>query len=177
MKTTRESGNNKLLHLLIINTLESFLLFLKGKVQNYSLLTQKKQTSLYVLRYANRYQVYLTCELWAKLLSHVWLFTTLWTIDHQAPLSMGFSRQEYWSGLPCPPPGDLLDPGIKPTFICAPICEQTLGISHLCNFKPFLICQQKKESQYYEVVLKSQPCFTFSPRLYFKKLSRGLPRQ
>ena len=51
----RESGNNKLLHLLIINTLESFLLFLKGKVQNYSLLTQKKQTSLYVLRYANRY--------------------------------------------------------------------------------------------------------------------------
>ena len=41
---------------------------------------------------------------------------TLWTIAHQTPLSMGFSRQEYWSGLPCPPPpGDLPDPGIKPT--------------------------------------------------------------
>ena len=36
------------------------------------------------------------------------------TVAHQAPLSMGFSRQEYWSGLPCPPPGDLPDPGIKP---------------------------------------------------------------
>ena len=39
---------------------------------------------------------------------------TLWTIDHQAPLSMGFSRYEYWSGLPCPAPGDLPDPGVKP---------------------------------------------------------------
>ena len=46
--------------------------------------------------------------------SHVQLFVTLWTVACQAPLSMGFSRQEYWSGLPCPPPGDLLDPGIKP---------------------------------------------------------------
>ena len=39
---------------------------------------------------------------------------TLWTVARQAPLSMGFSRQEYWSGLPCPPPGDLPNPGIKP---------------------------------------------------------------
>ena len=38
--------------------------------------------------------------------SHVRLFATLWTVGHQAPWSMGFSRQEYWSGLPCPPPGD-----------------------------------------------------------------------
>ena len=45
--------------------------------------------------------------------SHVRLFATLWTVDRQAPLSMGFSRQEYWSGLPCPPPEDLLNPGIK----------------------------------------------------------------
>ena len=45
--------------------------------------------------------------------SHVQLFATLWTIAHQAPLSMDFSRQEYWSGLPCPPPGDLPDPGIE----------------------------------------------------------------
>ena len=50
------------------------------------------------------------------MLSHfspVWLFATLWTVTHQAPLSMGFSRQEYWSGLPCPSPGDLPDPGRK----------------------------------------------------------------
>ena len=46
--------------------------------------------------------------------SYVQLFETLWTIAHQAPLSMGFSRQEYWSGLTCPPPGDLPDAGIKP---------------------------------------------------------------
>ena len=46
--------------------------------------------------------------------SHVRLCETLWTAAHQAPLSMGFSMQEYWSGLSCPPPGDLPDPGIKP---------------------------------------------------------------
>ena len=49
-----------------------------------------------------------------ELLNHVQLFTTLWTVAHQAPLSMGFSRQEYWSGLPFPSPGDLPDPGIEP---------------------------------------------------------------
>ena len=42
---------------------------------------------------------------------------TLWTVTHQAPLSKGFSRQEYWSGLPCPPPGDLPDPGIEPASL------------------------------------------------------------
>ena len=46
--------------------------------------------------------------------SHVQLFATLWTVAHQAPLSMGFSRQEYWSELPFPSPGDLSNPGIKP---------------------------------------------------------------
>ena len=46
--------------------------------------------------------------------SHVQLYATLWTVARQAPLSMGFSRQEYWSGLPCPPPGDLPSPGIEP---------------------------------------------------------------
>ena len=54
------------------------------------------------------------------LFSHVQLFVTLWTVAHQAPLSMGFSRHEYWSGLPCPPPGDLPDPGIKPTSFMFP---------------------------------------------------------
>ena len=49
-----------------------------------------------------------------KLLSHVRLFVTPWTVAQQAPLSMGFSRQEYWSGLPFPSPGDLPDPGIEP---------------------------------------------------------------
>ena len=49
-----------------------------------------------------------------KLLSRVRLFATPWTVAYQAPPSMGFSRQECWSGLPFPSPGDLPDPGIKP---------------------------------------------------------------
>ena len=49
-----------------------------------------------------------------KSLSRVWLFATLWTVAHQAPLSIGFSRQEYWGGLPFPSPDDLLNPGIEP---------------------------------------------------------------
>ena len=53
-------------------------------------------------------------------LSHfscVQLFVTLWTVAHQATLSMGFSRQEYWSGLPCPSPGDLPNSGIEPASL------------------------------------------------------------
>ena len=46
---------------------------------------------------------------------------TPWTVAHQAPLSMGFSRQGYWVQLPCPPPGYLPDPGIKPTSLTFPI--------------------------------------------------------
>ena len=49
-----------------------------------------------------------------KLLSHVRLFANPWTVANQAPPSMEFSRQEYWSGLPCPSPGDLPNPGIDP---------------------------------------------------------------
>ena len=52
--------------------------------------------------------------------SHVWLFATPWTIAHQAPLSMEFSIQEYWSGLPCFPPGDLPNPGIETTPPASP---------------------------------------------------------
>ena len=53
-------------------------------------------------------------------LSHVQLFVTLWTVAHQATISMGFLRQEYSSGLPFPPPGHLLDPGIECTCTLAP---------------------------------------------------------
>ena len=49
-----------------------------------------------------------------KSLSRVHFFATPWTVAYQAPPSMEFSRQEYWSGLPFPSPGDLLDPGIEP---------------------------------------------------------------
>ena len=53
--------------------------------------------------------------------SRVQLCATLWTIAHQSLLSMGFFRQEYWSGLPCPPPGDLPDPEIKPATLTSPV--------------------------------------------------------
>ena len=49
--------------------------------------------------------------------SRVQFFVTLWAVAHQASLSMEFSRQGYWRGLPCPAPGDLLDPGIKPASL------------------------------------------------------------
>ena len=55
------------------------------------------------------------CEL--SCFSCVRLWATLWTVACQAPLSMGFSRQEYWSGLPCPPPRDLRHPGTEPTSL------------------------------------------------------------
>jgi len=58
-----------------------------------------------------------------KSLSRVRLFVTPWTAARQAPLSMGFSRQEYWSGWPCPPLGDLPNPGIKLTSLTSPASE------------------------------------------------------
>ena len=63
--------------------------------------------------------------------SHVQLSETLWTVARQAPLSMGFSRQEYWSGLPCPPPGSPPNPGIEPASPVSPALQAaSLGLSH-----------------------------------------------
>ena len=53
-------------------------------------------------------------------LNRVQIFAISWTVAHQAPLPMEFSRQEYWSGLPFPTPGDLPDPGIKPASLELP---------------------------------------------------------
>ena len=61
-----------------------------------------------------------------SLFSHVQLFATLWMVANQAPLSTGFSWQEYWSGLPCSPPGDLPDPGIKPESLKSPVLASRL---------------------------------------------------
>ena len=55
--------------------------------------------------------------------SRVLLFVTLWTIACQAPLSIGFSKQEYWSRLPLPAPGDLPDPGIEPMSLVVPALQ------------------------------------------------------
>ena len=63
--------------------------------------------------------------------SCVWLFVILWTVACQAPPSMGFSRQQYWSGLPCPPPGDLPDPGIE--LVSPALQVDFLPLSHCRN--------------------------------------------
>ena len=72
----------------------------------------------------------LTCML--NHFSHVKVFVPLWTVALQTLLlSMGFSRQEYWSGLPCPPPGDLPNPGTEPTFPMAPALQaDSLALRH-----------------------------------------------
>ena len=57
----------------------------------------------------------------ANLLQFCLTLCNLWTVAHQAPLSMGFSRKKYWSGLPWPPPGTLPDPGIEPTSLMSPV--------------------------------------------------------
>ena len=69
----------------------------------------------FVMHYITR-----TCVSVLSHFSHVRLFAILWTITCQVSLSMGFSRQEYWSGLPGPPPGDLPNSGIKPRSLIAP---------------------------------------------------------
>ena len=69
----------------------------------------------------------------AQLLSHAWLFATSWTVVHQVPLSVGFSRQENWSVLPLPSPGDLPNPGIEPTSLAWQV--DSLPLFHLVNPK------------------------------------------
>ena len=66
--------------------------------------------------------------------SCVWLFVTLWTVACQAPLSVGFSQQEYWSGLPCSPPGDLPDSSMKCTSpVASTLQVDSLPLSHWGN--------------------------------------------
>ena len=73
--------------------------------------------------------------------SRVRFFATPWTAARQAPLSMGFSRQEPWNGLPCPPSGDLSDPGIEPTSLMFP----TLTGGFFTTIKTRMCCSVAKE--------------------------------
>ena len=63
----------------------------------------------------------------AELLQSCLTFLAPWTVALQAPLPVGFSRQEYWSGLSCPPPEDLPDPGIKPKSPTGPAFQEATG--------------------------------------------------
>ena len=89
-------------------------------------------------------------SLCAQLLSCVRHFATPWTVSHQAPLSLGFPRQEYWNGLPFPTPGDLPRPGIKPMspafvggfFTSEPPGKPTLSRLHIYLLPLSSVCQQ-----------------------------------
>ena len=98
----------------------------------------------------------------AQLLSQFQLFATPWTVAGQVPLAMGFSRQEYWNGLPFPPPVDLPDPGIKPRYPVSPALTDRFFIT-LPSGKPTiaLLCSiaQDWKSKTANFVLFPQDCF------------------
>ena len=109
-------------------------------------------------------------------LSRVWLFVTPCAVARQAPLFMGLSRQEYWSGLPCPPPGDLPKPGIKPTSLMSAltggflttskyfrsICFQDACFYSLCRLRHKQhVCNQLQQS---EPIRKTEPTVDLSGR-------------
>ena len=83
----------------------------------------KCTTAFGILQYSFfKLQLKYMCE-HAQSLQSCWTLCDLWTIASQAPLSMGFSRQEYWSGLPYLPPGDLPDPVIEPMSLMSPALQ------------------------------------------------------
>ena len=80
----------------------------------------------------------------APMLSCVQFFVTPWTIAHKAPLSLGLSRQEYWSGLPCPPPGNLPHPGIKPASPLSPALAGRFFTTEPPGKPKYMLCQVLK---------------------------------
>ena len=84
---------------------------------------------------------------WSYSLTCVWLFMILWTLAHQAPLSMRLAKEEYWSGLPFPSPGDLPDPGIKPAsptlaggfFTTAPHGKSNFKVHNVMTWYIFIL--------------------------------------
>ena len=89
------------------------------------------------------------------MLSRVQLFATPWTIAHQALLSMNFPRQEYWSGLPCSPPGDLPDPEIEPTSFASPVLAG-IFFTTMPPGKPQYNCDQALNQSLYVTSLVAQ---------------------
>ena len=93
------------------------------------------------------------------LLSQVWLFVTPWTVARHDPLSLGFSRQEYWSGLPRPPPRDLLDPGIEPECLTSPVLASRFFTTSTEGFSWVLFHNGHSHAH----LLESSSCTTSKP--------------
>ena len=109
----------------------------------------------------------LTCVRAKSLQSCPTLCDPLDCTDHQAPLSMGFSRQEYWSGFPCPPLRELPDPGIEPASLVSPELAgeffttsgtwEALGSNYLLTIAKKIVCPEYKcFLDHWEVLLKSK---------------------
>ena len=93
-----------------------------------------------------------------SLFSLIPLFVTPWTVALQAPLSIGFSRQECWGGLPCPPPGDLPDPGMEPASLMSLVLvDGSLLLAPLCA----------TFGKYFYYVLATLPLPSIPSRTYF----------
>ena len=92
--------------------------------------------------------LFLDLKMKVKSLSHVWLFATPWTVAYQAPQSTGFSRQEYWSGLPFPSPGDLPHQGSNP------------GLLH---YRQMLCRLSHQGSSFLELSVQSSSCLLALP--------------
>ena len=93
--------------------------------------------------------------------SHVRLFAVLWTIALYAPLSMGFSRQEYWSGLPCPPPGDLPNPGIELASLVSPALSDGFFTTSTTREAPFSL-DTLPSLLHFILLARVLPCFSVS---------------
>ena len=78
---------------------------------------------------------------------HTCLFATPWAVACQTPLSMGFPRQEYWSGFPCPPPGDLPHPGIKPASL------MSLASAGIFFFLPLALFEKAKDVEILAIMI------------------------
>ena len=94
------------------------------------------------------YKIYQAVRVWLPShFSHVQLCAILWTVAHQASLSMGFSRQEYWSVLSCSPPGDLPQPGIKPVSLTSPALASKFLTTRATSEVPEIWMKWKKVTQ------------------------------
>ena len=115
------------------------------------------------------------CACLLNCFSCVRLFATLWTVAHQALLSMGFSRQEYWSGLPCSPPGDLSHPGIEPTCLMSPALSG--GIFTTSTTREACLLLWLVPNKQTNKKLVTQSCLTLCNPVNQAPLSMGFSRQ
>ena len=107
-----------------------------------------------------------------KSLSCVRLFATAWTVAHQAPLSMGFSRQEYWSGLPFPSPGNLPNPGIEPrspALQADALTSEPPGKRSKMSYAYVFVSMTSKVFTFFSVIILCRELIPHFQRLFLKE--------